>query len=133
MSTAPEIVITSQDLERIRQLIGTSDSPVAERLDRELARAKVVPPADVPRDVVTMNSDVTFEDLSTGVRRTVRVVYPGDADAEQGKVSILAPMGSALLGLAVGQTIEWPTPGGVRRVRVVEVLYQPERAGDFHL
>jgi regulator of nucleoside diphosphate kinase len=133
MSTAPEIVITSQDLDRLRLLIGVSSSPVAERLDRELARAKIVAQTDVPADVVTMNSDVTFQDLATLVTRTVRLVYPRDADAERGLVSILAPMGSALLGLGVGQTIEWPTPGGVRRVRVIEVLYQPERAGDFHL
>ena len=133
MSTAPEIVITSQDLDRLRHLIGSSTSPAAERLDRELSRAEVVVQTAVPPDVVTMNSDVTFEDVDTEVRRTVRLVYPRDADAELGRVSVLAPMGSALLGLRSGQSIEWPTPGGTRRVRVVQVLYQPERSGDFEL
>jgi regulator of nucleoside diphosphate kinase len=133
MSIAPEIVVTAQDLDRLRHLLSSNGSPAAERLDRELARAEVVAQADVPPDVVTMNSDVTFEDVDSGVRRTVRLVYPGDADAELGRVSVLAPMGSALLGLRGGQAIEWPTPGGIRRVRVVEVLYQPERSGDFEL
>lgn len=133
MSDAPEIIVTSHDLERLRLLIGTNASPGAERLDRELARAQVVEPTAVPADTVTMNSDVTFEDLASGTRRTIRLVYPTDADAARGHVSVLAPMGSALLGLRVGQEIEWPTPGGVRRVRVVEVLYQPERAGHFDL
>jgi regulator of nucleoside diphosphate kinase len=133
MSHAPEIIVTSRDLERLRGLIGTNPTPAAERLERELSRAEVVDPEAVPADTVTMNSDVTFEDLASGARRTIRLVYPTDANAERGHVSVLAPMGSALLGLRVGQEIEWPTPGGVRRVRVVEVLYQPERAGHFDL
>lgn len=133
MSTAPEIVITTQDHDRLRQLISSNSSPAAERLDRELSRAELVAQTDVPPDVVTMNSDVTFEDLDTGQRRTVRLVYPVDANAELGRVSILAPMGSALLGLRTGQTIEWPTPKGLRRVQVVEVVYQPEREGHFDL
>ncbi|HLV21364.1 MAG TPA: nucleoside diphosphate kinase regulator [Polyangiaceae bacterium] len=127
------IIITEQDLERLQKLVGSGDTPALARLATELGRAKVVAQKDIPPDVVTMNSDVTFVDTTTGSERKVRLVYPKDADAERGWVSVLAPMGSALLGLSKGQEIEWPTPGGVRRVRVVEIHYQPERAGDFEL
>lgn len=133
MHPPPPIVVTRQDLGRLERLIGDGDSPALQRLEAELGRAEIVEPHDVPDDVVTMNSDVLYEDLSSGTRRTVRLVYPADADAALGRVSVLAPIGSALLGLRVGQEIEWPTPGGVRRVRVVGVAYQPERAGDFDL
>lgn len=133
MHAPPPIIITRQDLDRLQHLIGDGASPALDRLDAELARAAVVEPAAVPADVVTMNSDVVYEDVESGVQRTVRVVYPGEADAGAGRVSVLAPIGSALLGLRVGQAIEWPTPSGVRRVRVVRVEYQPERAGDYEL
>lgn len=127
----PPIVVSRLDLGRLERLIGDGESPAIERLEAELARAEIVDPRDVPGDVVTMNSDVDYEDLATGTRRTVRLVYPADADAALGRVSVLAPIGSALLGLRAGQEIDWPTPGGVRRVRVAAVQYQPERAGDF--
>lgn len=129
----PPIVVTRLDLGRLERLIGAGESPAIERLEAELGRAEIVEPRDVPGDVVTMNSDVLYEDLASGTRRTVRLVYPADADAALGRVSVLAPIGSALLGLRVGQQIDWPTPGGLRRVRVVRVQYQPERAGDFDL
>jgi regulator of nucleoside diphosphate kinase len=78
-----------------------------------------------------MNSEVVYEDCATGVRRTVRVVFPKDADPARHHVSVLAPIGSALLGLKVGQQIEWQLPAGRRRISVVEIRYQPEAAGDF--
>jgi regulator of nucleoside diphosphate kinase len=77
-----------------------------------------------------MNSRVQFEDLDTGERLEMTVVYPGSADVERGRISVLAPVGSALLGLAVGESIRWPLPGGKsRHLRVVGVTYQPEAAG----
>ena len=127
------IIITNIDLERLQPVIEQHDTPASNDLEDELARAVVVDQRAVPGDVVTMNSDVVYEDLDTGVRRRVRVVYPKDADARRGFVSVLAPIGSALLGLRVGQTIEWAVPHGVRRVRVVEIPYQPEASGDFAL
>lgn len=133
MPSLPRITITEQDLERLQELADSGDSEAHKRLDAELQRAKVVSQEEIGPDIVTMNSDVTYEDVATGTRRTVRLVYPGQADTEAGRVSILAPIGSALLGLRKGQQIEWPTPGGVRKVRVVDVLYQPERSGDFGL
>lgn len=116
-----EIIITTQDLERLRPLLDLHDSPAAEALDGELHRARIVAPENVPADVVTMNREVVYEDCETSTQRTVKLVYPKDADAEQGKVSVLAPIGSALLGLRVGQSITWRVPNGTKRIRVVEV------------
>lgn len=127
------IVITDHDLQRLLPILEQSNTPASELLDWELHRAAIVEQGRVSPDVVTMNSEVVYEDFATGARRTVRVVYPKDADASRGWISVLAPVGSALLGLKVGQQIEWQLPTGPRRVFVVEVRYQPEANGDFHL
>lgn len=96
-------------------------------LRAELERAIVVPPSTVPANVVTMHSRVRYLDEASGERREIQVVYPGEADLAQGKVSVFAPVGAALLGLAVGQAIEWDFPGGARRrLRVEEIVSQPE-------
>lgn len=129
----PPITITDNDLQRLAQLIINYDAEKTEQLDAELARAEVVPQREIGRDVVTMNSDVVYEDTATGARRQVRIVYPKDADAERGWISILAPLGSALLGLRVGQTIDWQVPSRTRHLRVVDVPYQPEANGDYTL
>lgn len=128
---APSIMITDRDLERLRRLLDQYDTPLAEALDAELHRAVVVPQRDVPADVVTMNSEVTYEDCATGARRTIRIVFPQDADASAGRISVLAPIAAALLGLRTGQEIEWRVPKGMTRLRVVEIRYQPEAAGDL--
>ncbi len=120
----PAITVTDHDLERLLPILDANDTPAAELLDWELRRASVVPHATVDRDVVTMNSDVVYEDVDTGERKTLRVVYPKDANAALGHVSVLAPMGSALLGLRVGQTIEWKLPKGSRTFVVREVHAQ---------
>lgn len=133
MHASPAITVTTQDLARLQELLASQSDAASERLDVELGRARVVEQTEIARDVVTMNSDVVYEDAASGVRRSVRVVYPQDADAARGWVSVLAPLGSALLGLSVGQEIEWPMPGGTRRVRVVAVPYQPEASGDYLL
>jgi regulator of nucleoside diphosphate kinase len=131
----PEITITRPDFERLGALFassGVTDDAWVERLDEELARARVVAPESVPPDVVTMNSRVCFEDEAAGVTREITLVYPDEANAESARVSVLAPIGSALLGLRVGQSIEWPLPNGRRkRYRVVSVPYQPEASGHF--
>ena len=127
------IVITDLDLQRLLPILDQSDTRESELLDGELHRATIVEHRRVSPDVVTMNSEVVYEDFATGARRTVRVVYPKDADVSRGWISVLAPIGSALLGLKVGQQIEWQLPAGPRRVFVVEIRYQPESSGDFHL
>lgn len=114
------VILTDDDFVRLMAL--QPDPP----LRAELERAVVVPPRTVPRDVVTMHSRVRYVDETSGQRREIQVVYPAEADVAQGKVSVLAPVGAALLGLAVGQVIEWNFPGGVRRLRVEEVTSQPE-------
>ncbi|BDU22065.1 nucleoside diphosphate kinase regulator [Dyella sp. GSA-30] len=131
----PPILLSSLDLKRLEALLDKMPLAEAERheaLASELARAEVVEPAAIPANVVTMNSRVTFEDEATGDATTVTLVYPSAAGAA-GTVSILAPVGSALLGLAKGQHIDWPTPDGhERRLRVLDISYQPEAAGDLH-
>lgn len=128
-----DLVITDHDIQRLQPVLEQHDTPASDALEWELHRARVVAQRDVPPDVVTMNSEVEYEDLETGHRRTVRVVYPKDADASRGRVSVLAPIGSALLGLAAGDEIEWTVPTGRKRIRVVALRYQPEAAGDFDL
>lgn len=137
MALLPKIILSTQDLERLQRLLDTlpdARRDAAERLEAELARADAVAPALVPADVVTMNSRVVYEDVESGESREAVVVYPHEADAANGRVSVLAPIGSALLGMFAGETIEWPLPGGrSKRIRVVSIPYQPEAAGDFHL
>lgn len=97
-------------------------------LQRELERAIVVSSEAMPPDVVTMNSTVVYTGETAGVRRMVRIVYPRATDAAHGLISVLSPIGTALLGLSVGQSIEWDFPGGSRRtLRVDKLVYQPER------
>ncbi len=131
----PPITLSRIDLERIEALL--ERAPPAEAtnlaaLRAELDRAEVVEPTAIPSQIVTMNSTVTFEDENDGEKLTLTLVYPSAAGAP-GTVSIMAPVGSALLGLTQGQTIDWPTPDGrKRRLRVLEISFQPEAAGQFH-
>ncbi|MEM5536314.1 nucleoside diphosphate kinase regulator [Neptuniibacter pectenicola] len=136
MNTRPEITITSLDADRLYNLIESlpknSIAGQAE-LEAELARANVVAPNEVPPTTVTMNSTVKFIIESTNHEFELTLVYPKDLDSSGQKISILAPIGSALLGLSVGDEIEWPKPGGgALKVKLKEVLYQPERAGELH-
>ena len=115
MSTRPNIVISSFDADRLDQLIEDlprNAFPGKDELEAELARAQVVDPKDVPPTVVTMNSTVRFKVESSSEEFTLTLVYPKDMDSSSGKISILAPVGSALLGLSQGDEIEWPKPGG---------------------
>ena len=102
-------------------------------LKRELERAIVVSSAAMPPDVATLDSRVRYRDETDGVTRTVSLVYPSQADAAKGKVSVLAPVGTALLGLSEGQSIEWDFPDGSRRLTLEKVLHQPERLGNSPL
>jgi regulator of nucleoside diphosphate kinase len=134
MNPKPAITVSSRDLERLEAVLATLpfDAPARTQLQAELDRAEVVEPAQVPPNVVTMNSIVRFRTGNGEVfERTL--VYPRDAQADGGKVSVLAPVGAAMLGLSVGDRIEWPGPDGQPiAVRVSELVYQPERAGDLH-
>jgi regulator of nucleoside diphosphate kinase len=138
MSIERHIVVTEPDLLRLSRLIVSQaagrNGRECDELETELGRADVVAPREIPADVVTMNSRARFVDEDTGEELEMALVYPRDADVARGRISVLAPVGAALLGLAVGQSIAWPLPhGGTRRLRVSAILYQPEAAGDLHL
>ncbi len=133
MNTQPPITITRLDLQRLEQVLDGLETygPAAEALEAELSRAHVVGHDEVPPGVVTMNSRVHCREESSGKDYHLTLVYPQEAGAE-GTVSILAPVGCALLGLSVGQHIDWPAPGGkTLRLTLLEVEYQPEAAGAY--
>jgi len=121
------IYITEDDARRLRPLVRATTLPKGpdaenlKRLESELERAHVVPESDLPANVIAMNSTVELEDLTDGERFTYTLVYPEHADVDQGRISILAPLGTAMLGYRVGDTFEWPVPGGTIRVRVLRL------------
>jgi regulator of nucleoside diphosphate kinase len=133
------IQITELDRKRLLDLIREAQSGEYRKsvylddLRGELERAEVVPPEKIPGDVITMNSTVMLKDLDAGEEETYTLVYPENADPGQGKVSILAPIGTAMLGYRVGDVFEWEVPAGKRRLKVEKILYQPEASGDFDL
>lgn len=133
MNAHPPIIITRVDLQRLERLLDSLEEygPGAEALEQELARAQVVGHDEVPAGVVTMNSRVHCREEASGKDYHLTLVYPQDAGGE-GRVSILAPVGSALLGLSVGQHIDWPAPGGKQlKLTLLAVEYQPEAAGEL--
>ncbi|AKU22659.1 nucleoside diphosphate kinase regulator [Massilia sp. NR 4-1] len=130
----PQLTISSLDADRLEALIGAmrADDATSLALLDELARADIVAPEEMPPDVVTMHSTVRFEIAGTGEVRSLTLAYPKDMAQLSDGISILSPIGSALLGLSVGDTIDWPHPDGqLLKVRLLEVLYQPERAGEY--
>lgn len=137
MMAQPNIVITQRDYERLEMLLDSlsaQNSLHGVGLIDELQRADLVPSQEIPATVITMNSRATFTVLSSGKQLTYTLVYPQDMDASGDKISILAPVGSALLGLSVGQEIEWSLGAGkTTRIRVDSIDYQPESSGDYHL
>ena len=135
-----KIYITKFDKMRLTELVKVAtefghsrDKEYLTALEEELDRAETLDSKDIPTDVVTMNSKVRVQDLDSGNEMVYSLVFPRDANIDQNRISILAPLGTALLGYRVGEVIEWKVPAGLRRIRVEEVLYQPEAAGDYHL
>ena len=133
------IYITELDYNRLNGLIDRTrerngvDKEYLNKLEAELERAEVVDAKDIPADVITMRSKVRLKDLVSGESNTYSLVFPTEADFVEGKISVLAPIGTAILGYRLGDTIEWPVPSGLRRLKVEEILYQPESAGDHEL
>ena len=134
-----DIYITKYDLARLRELlqVGISfaerDRESMESLQDELDRAHIVEPTAVPHDVVTMNSRVRLIDLETNEKKEYTLVFPSESNLEQQKISILAPIGTAVLGYRAGDAVTWRVPGGFRKLRIEEILYQPEAAGHYSL
>ncbi|MCC6767152.1 MAG: nucleoside diphosphate kinase regulator [Deltaproteobacteria bacterium] len=132
MTDLPHVRVSSFDIERLERVIASTGGPEAARLEDELMRAEVIDVAAVPPTLVTMNSRVRYRDELAETEHTITLVFPHEADASQGRVSILAPIASALLGLTVGDAIEWPVPRDrTTRLRVLGLEYQPEAAGDL--
>lgn len=133
------IYITEPDYHRLSGLIEITrerngvDKEYLNKLEAELDRAEIVDPKQIPADVITMRSKVRLKDLVSGEAITYSLVFPTEANFSEGKISILAPIGTAILGYKRGDTIEWPVPSGVRRLKVDEILYQPEAAGNYEL
>lgn len=133
----PVITVSTVDYKRIESVLETLPSSYDEVIDKlfeELDRANLVEPTAVPPTLVTMNSRVRFTVIATGATIVRTLVYPKDQSTNEENISILTPLGSALLGLSVGQEIEWKIdPQRTVRVRIDAIEYQPESVGDFHL
>lgn len=136
MTALPAITVSTLDYDRISELLASLPKPwskEATALASELERAELVEPTQMPPNRVTMNSRVTFQLHDRNQHRELTLSYPRDCGDDRNRVSILAPVGSALLGLAVGQQIVWPLASGrATTLEVVKLSYQPERAGDLH-
>lgn len=133
------IFITRFDMDRLRNLIevtreyrGKNKSEL-DALETELDLGKIVESENIPADVITMNSKVQLKDLDSGEDLFFTLVFPSDANLKENKISILAPIGTALLGCRVENTIKWKVPAGIRKLKVEKVLYQPEASKHFHL
>ena len=128
--TREQILITREDKKRLLRALPCLGTEYADREDlvllgEELERAVEVEPDAVPADVVTLNSSVRVTDLENGAAMDYTIVMPGEANYEAGRISVLAPLGTALLGYRQGDEVEWEMPGGIRRLRIERVI-QPE-------
>jgi regulator of nucleoside diphosphate kinase len=135
-----KIFITPVDKKRLSELLENAayeldykDRNDLKSIQNELKRAKVIDSGKIPETVVTMNSRLRFVDLEDGEKTEVTLVFPVNADMAAGKLSIFSPIGTALLGYAEGDEIEWKVPGGTRRIKIEKIIYQPEAAGDLYL
>jgi len=134
-----DIYITKFDFARLRELlqVGISfkerDRDYLESLQNELDRAHIVDSTAIPHNVVTMNSRVCLKEMETGEENTYTLVFPSDAEIGQNKISILAPIGTAILGYRAGDTVDSLVPAGERKLRIQGILYQPEAAGRYDL
>jgi regulator of nucleoside diphosphate kinase len=135
-----KIYITEFDVKRLKGLIkyakeswGDRVVQHLEKLDEELDRAEIVKAEEIPPDVITMNSTFRLSDLETGVEIVYTLVFPAKADSSSGKISVLAPIGTAVLGYRVGDIVECGGPAGMKRFKVEGLLYQPEAALNYHL
>ncbi|HNQ87537.1 MAG TPA: nucleoside diphosphate kinase regulator [Verrucomicrobiota bacterium] len=129
------VYITSDNHRRLEEFLRATgpnqerDRQALRDLQNELDHAQIVSPEAVPPDVVTMHSHVRVLDLDTGEEMLFRLVFPDEANIEVGRLSVLAPLGTALLGYRSGETISWEVPAGVRRLKILDVLFQPEANG----
>ncbi|WP_300272621.1 nucleoside diphosphate kinase regulator [Halomonas sp.] len=136
MQSRPPLIINRLDADRLQRLIDEAsdkDLFVADALEQELERGEVVDPEEIPDDVVSMNSRVQFTDLARGRQMIRTLVYPRSLGDVEDAISVMAPVGAGLIGMRVGDTIDWPLPdGGQVHLRVDAILWQPEREKQYH-
>ncbi len=134
-----KVTLTKNDYTRIYKAITdaknskTINSNEAEKLLSELSKAEIVPSEKIDKDVVTMNSEVKLFFENTQKEQSFKIVYPQDANLKENKISIFSPIATALIGYKIGDEIEWIVPGGITKIKIVDLIYQPEAAGDFDL
>lgn len=133
------IYITTSDRERLGNMIelareqqDRANLPYLSKLEEQLESAEVVASGEIPQDVITMRSKIRFKDLDTEEEKVYTIVFPSEADFDEGKISILAPLATALLGNKRGDTVEFEAPARNRRLLILDILYQPESAGDYN-
>lgn len=131
--------MTEFDIDRLEAFIASVKKSyryapdILECLHEEIGKCQIVGSRQVPPDVVTINSRVSLHDLDSGQTMILTLVLPGNANLEEGRISVASPIGTAILGCAAGDTIQWVVPAGTKRIHIEEVLYQPEAAGHYHL
>ena len=134
-----KIYMTDNDAKRLKELVKVArdfdreDEKYLRDLEVELQKACVIKSKDIPRDVITMNSKVLLRDLDSQEQMVYSLVFPNEADPDQDKISVLTPIGTALLGYKQGDIVEWVVPAGMAKLKVEKIVYQPEAAGDYHL
>lgn len=134
-----KVTLTKNDYTRIYKAITdaknskTINSNEAEKLLSELSKAEIVPSEKIDKDVVTMNSEVKLFFENTQKEQSFKIVYPQDANLKENKISIFSPIATALIGYRIGDEIEWIVPSGMTKIKIVDLIYQPEAAGDFDL
>lgn len=133
--TKKRIIINSRDFIKLKQLINSglnSGNLYVKNLESELSGAVLLDPEKIPGDVITMNTKVLFRELNESSDLVFTIVYPEDVDTENGKLSVLAPVGTALLGYREGDDVFCKVPAGIKHYRIQKILYQPEANGDYH-
>ncbi len=134
-----QIFITEVDRKRLQKFINeakefrSGNLESLRELEQELGRAQVVATSEIPREVITMNSKVLLKDLDSGEEMIYTLVYPADANLMEDKISVLAPVGMAILGFRSGDVVDWKVPDGLVKLKVEKILYQPEAAGNYDL
>lgn len=134
-----KIILNKLDYSRIKNAIADArqyksiSTADAENLMKELNAAQIVEPDKIPGNVVTMNSIVKISFLNTGKQVEFQIVYPNKANMKEKKISVFSPIATALLGYKAGDEIDWIVPAGPTKIRIDEIVYQPEAAGDYNL
>ncbi len=118
-----------ETIDSLRLLADVLEKESLDKLEAELRRATIIDQDKTPDDVVTMNSTVCLMDIESGKEETYKLVYPSDADIEENKISVLAPIGTAIIGYKAGDVVEWRVPAGARKILIKEIIHQPENGG----